>query len=74
MQAQTTDVNGQAVHQQVEDVKLYINGEFIDAVSGITFENLNPFTNQVINYVAEGRGEDMDKAVAAAKEAFEHGP
>lgn len=74
MQAQTTDVKDQAVHKRIEDVKLYINGEFLDAASGITFENMNPFTNQVNNFVAKGRAEDMDKAVSAAKEAFEKGP
>ncbi|KIV57956.1 betaine-aldehyde dehydrogenase [Aneurinibacillus migulanus] len=58
----------------MDDVRLYINGEFVNAKSGAMFENVNPFTNEVNNLVAEGRQEDMNKAVAAAKEAFEHGP
>ncbi|KIV53396.1 betaine-aldehyde dehydrogenase [Aneurinibacillus migulanus] len=57
----------------MDDVRLYINGEFVNAKSGAMFENVNPFTNEVNNLVAEGRQEDMNKAVAAAKEAFEHG-
>ncbi len=69
-----TELRVQAVHKRVEDVKLYINGQFVDAESGMSFENINPFTNQINNYIAEGRSEDIDKAVAAAKEAFENGP
>ncbi|MED4205361.1 5-carboxymethyl-2-hydroxymuconate semialdehyde dehydrogenase [Neobacillus mesonae] len=74
MNTQLKDFKEKAVHKRVEDIKLYINGEFVDAESGVTFENINPFTNQVNNNVAEGRAADMDKAVAAAKYAFEKGP
>ncbi len=61
-------------HREVEDIKLYINGEFVNAESGASFENINPFTNKTINRIAEGRKEDMDQAVAAANEAFTNGP
>lgn len=57
---------------KMKDIKLYINGEFVDASSGKSFENKNPFTNEVINHVAEGDIEDIQRAVAAAKHAF-HG-
>lgn len=57
---------------KMKDIKLYINGEFVDASSGKSFENKNPFTNEVINHVAEGDIEDIQRAVAAAKNAF-HG-
>lgn len=73
MPIQAADNESQATHKRIDDVKLYINGEFVDAKSGAMFENVNPFTNEVNNLVAEGRQEDMNKAVAAAKEAFEHG-
>lgn len=56
------------------DISLYINGEFVGSEAGETFENINPYTNEKINVVAEGRKEDIDKAVTAAKEAFVHGP
>ncbi|TCP30854.1 5-carboxymethyl-2-hydroxymuconate semialdehyde dehydrogenase [Scopulibacillus darangshiensis] len=56
----------------IEDVKLYINGEFVNAASGKTFENLNPFTNSVINQIAEGDKADIEAAAKAAKSAF-HG-
>ncbi|MBL5767157.1 5-carboxymethyl-2-hydroxymuconate semialdehyde dehydrogenase [Bacillus sporothermodurans] len=56
----------------LKDIQLYINGEFIDAASGKTFENINPFTNEVINYIAEGDAADIHVAVEAAHRAF-HG-
>ncbi|GGJ69388.1 5-carboxymethyl-2-hydroxymuconic-semialdehyde dehydrogenase [Anoxybacillus voinovskiensis] len=59
---------------KIEDTKLYINGEFVDSVSGDTFENFNPFTNEIINRVAAGDNEDIHLAVSAAKEAFRNGP
>ncbi|MCL6585530.1 MAG: 5-carboxymethyl-2-hydroxymuconate semialdehyde dehydrogenase [Anoxybacillus sp.] len=58
---------------KIDDTKLYINGEFVDSISGDTFENLNPFTNETINRVAAGNREDISLAVAAAKEAFRNG-
>lgn len=61
-------------HKRVEDIKLFINNEFVDSVSGETFSNLSPFTKEEINRVASGQKEDVDKAVAAAKKAFEEGP
>ncbi|MCD7036058.1 5-carboxymethyl-2-hydroxymuconate semialdehyde dehydrogenase [Metabacillus sp. GX 13764] len=62
------------VTANVEDIQLYINGEFFPAESGAAFDNINPYTNEKINRTAEGRAEDIKKAVAAAKAAFENGP
>ncbi|MFX3675151.1 MAG: 5-carboxymethyl-2-hydroxymuconate semialdehyde dehydrogenase [Paenisporosarcina sp.] len=70
----TKDVLKESNKLKVDDVKLYINGEFINAQSNRTFDNINPFTNEVINKVAEGREEDMNNAVSAAKKAFKNGP
>lgn len=61
-------------HVPQSDIFLYINGEFVASEAGHTFENDNPYTNEKINIVQEGRKEDIDKAVAAAREAFDHGP
>ncbi|MGN1402157.1 MAG: 5-carboxymethyl-2-hydroxymuconate semialdehyde dehydrogenase [Bacillus sp. (in: firmicutes)] len=58
----------------ITDVRHYINGRFVDGSHGSRFDNINPFTNKVINKVAEGVKEDIDAAVAAAREAFDHGP
>ena len=56
------------------DIKHYINGEFVDSVSGETFDVLNPSTNEVYGRAASGDKADVDRAVAAAREAFENGP
>lgn len=61
-------------HDQVNDVKLYVNGSFVSAEESESFENRNPFTNEVTNYVAKGDRADIDKAVDAAEKAFKHGP
>lgn len=58
----------------VHDVQHYINGQFVDGIAGKTFENISPFNNQTINHVAEGFKEDIDQAVAAARDAFDNGP
>jgi phenylacetaldehyde dehydrogenase len=51
--------------------KLLINGECVAAVSGKTFEVMNPATAEVIAHVAEGDQADVDKAVKAARQALE---
>ena len=54
--------------------KLIINGEAVDAASGRTFETHNPATEERITTVAEAGVEDVDRAVTAARAAFESGP
>lgn len=58
----------------VHNIQHYINGQFVDGVAGKTFENISPFDNQSINQIAEGFQEDIELAVAAAREAFDNGP
>lgn len=53
--------------------QLYINGQFVDSVSGKTFETLNPATGEVLANVAEANYEDIDLAVKAARNAFDNG-
>src|SRR3981189_1388044 len=53
--------------------KLLINGKWTDAASGKTFPTINPATGEVITQVAEADAADADKAVAAARAAFEKG-
>ena len=53
--------------------KAFINGEFIDAQSGRTFEDINPATGKNITDVARCDADDVDKAVAAARSSFESG-
>src|SRR5699024_2754634 len=53
--------------------KQYINGEWIEAISRETREIINPFNQEIIAIVAEGDSEDAKKAIASAREAFDHG-
>ncbi len=54
--------------------KLLIDGKRVDAASGETFEVLDPATNKRLTSVPRGGAEDIDRAVAAARRAFESGP
>jgi aminomuconate-semialdehyde/2-hydroxymuconate-6-semialdehyde dehydrogenase len=58
----------------VLDVKLFVDGAYVDARSGKTFASVNPATGEPIARVAEAGYEDVDRAVAAARRAFDHGP
>ncbi|MGO0061872.1 aldehyde dehydrogenase family protein [Brevibacillus fluminis] len=53
--------------------QLFIDGKWVDAVSGKTFESFNPATGEVNAIVAEAGAEDVDRAVKAARKAFESG-
>src|SRR6478672_9580116 len=53
--------------------KMLINGEWVDSASGEQFETRNPATNAVLAHVAKAGREDVDRAVAAARAAFEGG-
>lgn len=44
--------------------KLFINNEFVDALSGKTFPTVNPATEEVICQLQEAGAEDVDKAVS----------
>jgi acyl-CoA reductase-like NAD-dependent aldehyde dehydrogenase len=54
--------------------KLFIDGAWVDAGSGRTFDTPNPATGEVLATVAEGDAEDINRAVRAARRAFEEGP
>ncbi len=58
----------------MREYKLYINGEFIDAESKLTFESFNPFSQEVVAKVARAGVVDAQKAIRAAREAFDNGP
>lgn len=54
--------------------QLFINGEYVSAASGKTFPVVNPATNEVLTDLAEAGVEDVNRAVAAARKAFDAGP
>ena len=68
-----------AVGEDVKDFvakprRMLIGGKWVDAASGKTFPTYDPSTGEVLAHVAEGDKEDIDRAVAAARAAFEKGP
>ncbi|XP_041365766.1 retinal dehydrogenase 1-like [Gigantopelta aegis] len=58
---------------EIKYSQLFINNEYVNSVSGQTFPTINPVTEEKIVDVQEGDKADVDKAVAAAKEAFKMG-
>ncbi len=54
--------------------KMLINGKWVDAASGKTFPTYNPATGEVLAQIAEGDREDINRAVTAARAAFDNGP
>jgi phenylacetaldehyde dehydrogenase len=54
--------------------RMLINGKWVEAASGKTFATFNPATGEVLANVAEGDREDINRAVSAARVAFETGP
>ena len=51
--------------------RMLIDGKWLEAASGKTFATVNPATGQVLAQVAEGDAEDIERAVAAARRAFD---
>ncbi len=51
--------------------RLLIDGQWVEAASGKTFASINPATGEVLATVAEGDAQDIDRAVAAARRAFD---
>ena len=52
-------------------LKFYINGEWVDPITAATIDVINPATEQVYTQVSAGSAEDVDRAVMAARSAFE---
>ncbi|MDA3644045.1 5-carboxymethyl-2-hydroxymuconate semialdehyde dehydrogenase [Saccharopolyspora indica] len=57
-----------------ERIQHFIDGEFVDSLSGDTFGVLEPVSNQTYLQSAAGKKADVDRAVAAARKAFDEGP
>ena len=53
------------------ETRLLIDGALVDAASGKTFDNVNPATEEVLGVVADASTEDMQRAIAAARRAFD---
>ncbi len=64
----------QSAFLQQQPVKMLIGGQWVESASGKTFDTINPSSGEVLAKVAEGESEDINRAVAAARKAFESGP
>ncbi len=53
---------------------LYINGAFVPAADGRTFDSINPHDGQIVARTARAGVDDVNAAVAAARRAFDDGP
>jgi len=63
-----------STHVTPRQTQLFIDGQFVDSAKGETFETINPVTEQPITRVQRASRVDVDKAVLAARIAFDHGP
>jgi len=61
-------------HVRISATQLLINNRWIPSESGRTFATINPSTGEEICQIAEADAADVEKAVKAARAAFEHGP
>ncbi|MBP9152488.1 MAG: aldehyde dehydrogenase family protein, partial [Flavobacteriales bacterium] len=60
-----------ASHAEIKkEYELYINGKFVKAEGGKKFASINPSTDEHIAYFAEASDKDVDKAVKAARKAY----
>ncbi|MBW2714009.1 MAG: aldehyde dehydrogenase family protein, partial [Deltaproteobacteria bacterium] len=51
--------------------RMFIDGELVDAISGNHFPNINPATEEIIGEVADAGPEEAERAIAAARRAFD---
>ena len=62
------------VKTDVRTYQLYINGEWVSSKSNKTFPVYDPASEEVIAQAPDANADDVNRAVAAAKAAFEDGP
>jgi phenylacetaldehyde dehydrogenase len=67
-------VSGRTADFVQKDHRMLIDGRFVSAAAGQTFPVYNPATGDVITHVPEAESEDIDRAVRAARRAFDEGP
>jgi betaine-aldehyde dehydrogenase len=61
-------------HDMRQHDKLFIGGEWVAPAGTGTIDVISPHTEEIVGRVPDGTAEDMERAVAAAREAFDHGP
>ena len=60
--------------EAVREYKMLVGGEWVDAYSGATFETINPYSGKVWATAPDAGTRDVERAVHAAREAFDSGP
>lgn len=71
MSNQTLELDPKVIEFLSVPIKLFINGEWKEAIDGQTFETENPSTGEVLAVVHEAKEKDVEQAVEAASKAFE---
>jgi len=59
------------IRDRLGEERLLVGGELRTARTGKVFETVNPATGEVLGVAADGAAEDMDDAIAAARQAFD---
>src|SRR5664280_40948 len=67
-------VSGRTADFVQREHRMFIDGRFVAAASGKTFPVYNPATGEVLTHVPEAEQEDVNRAVGAARLAFDEGP
>src|SRR5947209_17391868 len=57
--------------QAAGEVRMLIDGELVESATGKHFDNINPATEEILGPVADASTEDMQRAIAAARRAFD---
>ncbi len=61
------------VRPKIKPGRLFIDGQWVESISGATFTTINPATEEPLAEVSEARAEDVDRAVTAARKAYADG-
>ena len=70
----TLQITPPGSQEQVREYRMLVGGEWVHARSGRTFESVNPYTGRVWASAPEAAEADVDRAVRAARDAFDSGP
>ena len=67
-------VSAHAADFLTQSQRMFVDGRFVAAASGKTFPVYNPATGEILTHVPEAEAEDVERAVRAARRAFDEGP
>ena len=70
----STDLDPRTVDFVSRPRQMYVDGQWVDALSGRRFETVDPATEAVLTTVPRSGVEDVERAVLAARRAFDKGP